>query len=726
VLRATSWLQRAVLVVALLLPPLLAGWFASYQRAQVLDQARRSASRSVVALEQHAANVLDTHSLILRQLDGLTRGKSWEQIGQDAQLKQTISDLVSEFPQLSAIGMADASGRVWLDSSDRQAPAMSVADRDYFIAQKDRRSAGLFVSEASTGRASGRRQFSISIPRSSSSGGFDGAIFTAVPLEHFTSFWQQFAPSGGHLIPLLRSDAALIVRYPVLDSPQRLNPNGPFMRHLRQSPRGLYTAVSEVDGIERTNAYSEIKSYPLYISFSVETRLVLRQWREDVLRVSGLALLGALTLGALWLAVVRQSHQQRVSAVRWRAIAADLEREVGRREQAEEAMRQGRKMEAIGQLAGGIAHDFNNLLAGIMGNLQLLRMRLERGHTQDLARYVEAAETIADKARAMTQRLLAFARRQTLAAAPVDVKERIGSMQDLIARSVGPAIRVATVFASQPCITLCDPNQLDSALLNLAINARDAMPGGGQLTILAERKSVDAAQSAAIGLPAADYVAISMKDTGEGMPPEVIQRAFEPFFTTKPIGQGTGLGLSMVYGFVTQSGGQVKIDSAPGTGTAVTIYLPVHEAGMPPAQAGGVEASSPRPNGRSFILLVDDEESVRAPLAEMLSELGYEVGQAADAAAALQVLDSRQRVDLLVTDVGLPGAMNGRQLADAGRAQRPGLKVMFITGYADRAASFGSLPEGMDIMTKPFGLEDFGRKVSALTETQCNELPGAG
>ncbi|MDB5964092.1 MAG: histidine kinase, partial [Polaromonas sp.] len=313
--------------------------------------------------------------------------------------------------------------------------------------------------------------------------------------------------------------------------------------------------------------------------------------------------------------------------------------------------------------------------------------------------------------------LLAFSRRQTLAPAPLDVKAQIQAMHELITRTVGPSIRVSIVFAAQPCIALCDPNQFDSALLNLAINARDAMPDGGELTITAMRTSLDAMQAEALQLPAGRaYVVASIKDSGVGMTAKVIERAFEPFFTTKPSGQGTGLGLSMVYGFVTQSGGQVKITSQPGVGTEVSIYLPAYEGEMasstPALRAGDTSPSK----GKICILLVDDEVMVRETLAEVLGDQGYRVIQAGDGAQGLDVLKSIERVDLLISDVGLPGHMNGRQLADAGRKLRPGLKVLFITGYADKAASAeGLAAEDMQVMIKPFGLDEFELKVSAMT-----------
>ena len=712
-------LQRVWLALALTLPLMLAAWYCWQQRVQALQEANRAAARSVVALEQHTANMLDVHTLILRQLGDLTLGKSGTEINGDARLGETVTSLTRDFPQVSVVGMADADGRVWLNSIQSATKSASIADRDYFLVHKNGASQGLYISEAFTGRLNGERQFSLSLRRVTASGDFDGIIYATVLLKYLTQFWEQFTPLAGHLIPLVRSDGAVIARYPSPDTTARLNPQGPLMTQLRQSPRGLYTGVSPVDGIERINAYSQVKSYPLYIGFSVETAFVLREWWDESMIAASLAFVLALTLAALWLAVVRQSHEQRVSATRWQAIAEDLKVAIGRRKDAEEAMRQSQKMEAVGQMAGGIAHDFNNFLAALVNNLQLIRLKLDKGRIDELFRYVAAAESVASKATTMTRQLLAFSRRQTLAPAPLDVKERIEAMHELIAQTAGPSICVRTELTQDLCKTLCDPHQLDSALLNLAINARDAMPGGGDLTITAARTHLTAVQAAALQLPADPaYVLVRVKDSGAGMTLQTIERAFEPFFTTKPTGQGTGLGLSMVYGFVTQSGGQIKINSQPGAGTEVAIYLPAYEGEMPSSTSTqALKTSNTSPLIREvWILLVDDQSMVREPLVEVLAGLGYRVIQAGDGAQGLKILNSTQQVDLLISDVGLPGHMNGQQLADAGRKLRPELKVLFITGYADKFTSAGGLAgQEMEVMIKPFGLDEFECKVSDMT-----------
>ncbi len=390
--------------------------------------------------------------------------------------------------------------------------------------------------------------------------------------------------------------------------------------------------------------------------------------------------------------------------------------EITERRAAEEQLRQSQKMEALGHLTGGIAHDFNNLLTGITGSLDLIRRRLDAGRTDDLARFMEAATTSAQRAAALTHRLLAFARRQSLDTRPTDVNALVICLEDMLHRTLGESVALETTLRADVWPALTDANQLESALLNLVINARDAMPNAGSLTI--ETKNADLDDAYALGnadVTAGEYVEIAVSDTGSGMPPDVVAQAFDPFFTTKPIGQGTGLGLSMIYGFVKQSGGHVRIYSEVGRGTTVKLYLrraPVSDATV---AASGQDEDAPRGQGET-VLVVEDDETVRLLVTEVLTELGYQFVEAAEARAAIAVLESAQQVDLLVTDVGLP-AMNGRQLAEIARQLRPGLRVLFITGYAEKAAVRGGFLEpGMEMMSKPFDLEALGLKIRQLLE----------
>ncbi|WP_343525698.1 PAS domain-containing protein [Sphingomonas sp.] len=407
----------------------------------------------------------------------------------------------------------------------------------------------------------------------------------------------------------------------------------------------------------------------------------------------------------------RALEAERDSAIaELRALTDQLEQRVADRTaelmRAEEALRQSQKMEAVGQLTGGLAHDFNNLLAGISGSLELMAMRLAQGRAADIDRYMDAAQGATRRAAALTHRLLAFSRRQTLAPRPTDIVALVAGMADLIRRTVGPGITLETHGADDLWAVLVDAPQLENALLNLCINARDAMPDGGRITIEMVNRRLEGDLARFDGIPDGEYLALCVTDTGTGMTPDVIEKAFDPFFTTKPLGQGTGLGLSMIYGFAKQSGGQVRIRSTPGEGTTVYLYLPRHHG--PVDQDAPVRAAAPdSPSGAGeTVLVVDDEATVRLMIVDVLRDMGYQVVEAADSAAGLAMLRSDRRIDLLVTDVGLPGGMNGRQMAEAGREVRPGLNVMFITGYAENAVlNSGHLSPGMRLLTKPFTVD---------------------
>jgi len=392
-------------------------------------------------------------------------------------------------------------------------------------------------------------------------------------------------------------------------------------------------------------------------------------------------------------------------------------RDVTQRKLLEEQLRQSQKMEAVGQLTGGIAHDFNNLLTGIVGSLDLLQTRMAQGRLDHLERYIKAATTSANRAAALTHRLLAFARRQPLDPRPVDVNRLVMSMEELLRRTTSEAIELRISTSDALPLTLCDPNQLESAILNLAINARDAMPEGGTLLIETGVSRLDGAYAAVQqDVAQGQYVIVCVSDTGTGMTPDVLAQAFDPFFTTKPIGEGTGLGLSMVYGFAKQSEGHVQIDSKIGQGTAVRIYLPAYQGDLAETDATPGLREAHRAEAGESVLVVEDEPVVRSLILEVLADLGYKALEAVDGPSGLRILESKQRIDLLVTDVGLPG-LNGRQLADHARVARPDLKVLFITGYAEQAAmASGFLGSGMEMITKPFAIEDLAARIREMIQ----------
>ncbi|MCQ8241861.1 PAS domain-containing protein [Rhizosaccharibacter radicis] len=428
------------------------------------------------------------------------------------------------------------------------------------------------------------------------------------------------------------------------------------------------------------------------------------------------------------LALVREvAERTRIAVERRRVeqalrhLTTSLEAQVGQRTRellsTEEQLRQSQKMEAVGQLTGGIAHDFNNLLTGVIGALELLERNIERGRLSEAPRFIAAAQGGAQRAAALTHRLLAFSRRQTLDPRPTDVNRLVEGMEELIRRTTGPGVDLVVRPAPALWPALVDPNQLENALLNLCINARDAMPDGGRIAVETAPEAVGESDAAARGVRPGEYVRLRVSDTGTGMTPEVMANAFDPFFTTKPLGQGTGLGLSMIYGFARQSGGHVRILSEVGQGTTMEILLPR----MPDAANVAVEeALLVAPAGMSGgerVLVVDDEAAVRMLVCEVLDELGYRTIEAADGASGLALLQADERIDLLITDVGLPGGMNGRQMADAARVARPHLRVLFITGYAEGAVlADGHLDPGTEVLTKPFSLDALTSRVRSMVE----------
>jgi PAS domain S-box-containing protein len=414
---------------------------------------------------------------------------------------------------------------------------------------------------------------------------------------------------------------------------------------------------------------------------------------------------------------LNETLEERVAARTQQLAEANqrLQNEMFERERAEEALRHAQKMEALGQLTGGIAHDFNNMLTGIIGSLDLMQRYIADGRAAEVGRFTEAAVSSANRAAALTHRLLAFSRRQSLDRRPLNANDLIHSLEDLLSRTKGDHIDLKLQLADDVWPVSTDVSQLENALLNLVINARDAMPDGGELRIETANVYLDSSDINTLEpVKAGDYLMIAVSDNGTGMTPSVLAKAFEPFFTTKPIGQGTGLGLSMIYGFAQQSGGHVSLFSLPDQGTSVRLYLPRLHAAEPENVLMPVTSEAPAAIAGETVVLVEDDPAVRMLVLDLLNELGYHAHEAEDAKTALPLLESDLRVDLLVTDVGLPG-MNGRQLAEIARQHRPELKVLFMTAYAEKAAERqGFLEEGMDMVAKPFSIDLLANKIRAM------------
>lgn len=418
---------------------------------------------------------------------------------------------------------------------------------------------------------------------------------------------------------------------------------------------------------------------------------------------------------------LNETLEERV-AERTQALAEanlQLQQEMVERERAEDALRHAQKMEAVGQLTGGIAHDFNNMLTGIIGSLDLMKRYIAAGRSAEVGRFTDAAVSSAQRAAALTHRLLAFSRRQSLDRQPLDPNHLVSSLEELFRRTKGAHIDLNVVLGANIWAVNTDASQLESALLNLIINARDAMPQGGQLTVRTLNSYLDGSDISTLEpVKAGDYVMFEVSDNGAGMTPQVLAKAFDPFFTTKPIGQGTGLGLSMIYGFAQQSGGHVTLDSESGNGTCVRLFLPRHHSPQIQPRPASSSVDAPCAIEGECVLLVEDDPAVRMLVLNVLDELGYTAHQAPDAKTALALLESSLRIDLLVTDVGLPG-MNGRQLAEIARQHRPGLNVLFMTGYAETAAERqGFLEQGMDMIGKPFSVEQLATMIRGMIPTK--------
>jgi PAS domain S-box-containing protein len=476
-----------------------------------------------------------------------------------------------------------------------------------------------------------------------------------------------------------------------------------------------WSAMVHPEDVERVAAVwaDSLRSHKPY-----ETEFRLRRrdgaWRWHLVRALPLDADGG---GVRWIGTNTDIDDQKVAQAGLAKLNAELEQRVEERalalKDAEARLRQSQKMEALGQLTGGIAHDFNNLLQGITGSLEIVKRRLAAGRADDIDRFMNSATSSAQRAASLIHRLLAFSRRQSLDTKPLDVNALVASTEDLLRRTLGEDIALNVVLASDAWPALSDENQLESAILNLAINARDAMPDGGKLTLETANMAVDAKHAAAHeGLAPGDYVTVSVTDTGSGMTPDILAKAFDPFFTTKPIGQGTGLGLSMIYGFLQQTGGYVRIESEPGDGTAVRLYLPRHHAGLAVEPAG---AFTDLPQGAGeVVLVVEDDNVVRLLALDVLGELGYSTLEAADGLLALPILQSAARIDLLITDVGLPG-MNGRQVAEVARQHRPDLKILFMTGYAEKATQRSEfLAPGMELIAKPFTIDELAVRIQDI------------
>ncbi len=708
-----------VLLVGSVAGPLLLLVLASWQDYRRLNrEAEQSVAKTVDILHEHAIKVLETVELALGRIDEHVAGMGWDEIATSEPLHLYLKKLDQGLPQTTAIWLIDPEGRGRNGSIFFPAPPTSVVgDRDYFVALK-REDAGTSIGQAFPGRSQPNRLFfNVARRRGSADGRFDGVIVISLSPEYFAGVYRTMVAGPDDAIALLRSDGAVLARGPQpLAQPFVTNLQSGDMRAITTADAGIFTAVSQLDGVERLTGYRKLANYPIYAAYGMARSTITEQFYRDIAIYALIAVAAALALFLVSRLAVRRSEYEQLALARWRETATGLRQEIVRRQSVEETLRQAQKMEAIGQLTGGIAHDFNNLLTIIMGNIERLQRRLP---PDDEATHRLAAAALggANRAATLTQRLLAFSRRQPLEPTSLDVNRLIAEMSELLHRTLGERITIEIVLAAGAWRAFADAHQLENAVLNLVLNARDAMPKGGNLTIEIANVHLDddyAAQNAEI--EPGQYVMLAVTDTGSGMSEEVAAKVFEPFFTTKEVGRGSGLGLSMVYGFARQSKGQVKIYSELGHGTTVRLYLP-----RAPAEAGRMEtgampaAAATAETGGVTILVVEDDDAVRRHAFEVLGELGYRVLEAGEAETALRLIDDERTIALLFTDIGLPGELNGRNLADEAKRRRPGLKVLFTSGYTRNAIIHnGVLDPGVDLIVKPFTVDALAAKIARV------------
>ena len=707
---------RGVVVAAVLLPLAVFVAAASLSYQAHFAEARDRLVHSLDVIHEHAVKVFETHELVASQVNALLLGLSDAEVrAQEAALHARLKAIVQRLAQIEDIWVVDADGHPLVAANFLPVPRdLDLSDRGYFRVHRDGTvpAGSTYVSELLRGRANPNTTFfQLSTRRETAGtqpGDFAGVTAVSIQPAYFRGFYAQFAADGFDSITLIRSDGNILARHARQGRDLAAIPAGNqlFAAIAERPVRGAFEAASPFDAVDRIIAYRQLPNYGVYVTVGMDRSRVLRKWIATMVGHLVFGLPATIAMVGLTLIALRHTRREAVAL-------AQLQAETSRRHAIEDQLRQAQKMEALGRLTGGVAHDFNNLLTIVIGSLDMLLRRWERPEPR-LAKLAGNALDGAHRAAALTSRLLAFARRQPLDPKPTNVNTLVGSTSELFRRTLGESVHIETVLAGGLWPTFVDPNQLEAALLNIAVNARDAMPEGGRLTIETGNAHLDDAYAAMHSeVRAGQYVLIAVSDSGVGMARDVLANAFEPFFTTKPAGQGTGLGLSQVYGFSKQSGGHVKIYSEPGQGTTIKLYLPRHFGASEPAEPAPAPYRPPADDTKA-ILVVEDEADVRHFAVETLRDLGYRVIEAGDATEALSLLDGDAGVALLLTDVVMPG-INGRKLADEAVRRRPELQVLYMTGYTSNAIVHnGVLDPGVSLITKPFTTAQLAAKIEQV------------
>jgi two-component system NtrC family sensor kinase len=731
-----EWPLRWLLAATIVLPLIGFAVAAIISYRGHMADARDRLERTLNSVHEHALKVFETIELTARYLDEMLSDVSDRDIrAAESIFHARLKGVIDTLPQLADVWIIDREGHPVVAGTVFPMPPLNLADREYFQVHRENLVQGPFIGEVVRARATNAqgqpRFFTLSRRRGAPNGGFAGVTTISISPDYFTDYYSRLPPPA--IAALVRDDGAILARHPeVSNEVARVPADGAFMQAKRHSPeRGSFDVVaSPFDGAERLYVYRKVPRHGVYVVTGIDKAAITGMWLDDLSRHLIFGIPATLAMFGLGVVALRRTRREA-------AAYQQLRQETERREITEQALRQAQKMEAVGRLTGGIAHDFNNLLTAILGNIDLALRRL-KGETEAddrIVRSLSAARRASERAASLVGRLLAFSRQHPLEVKSVDVNRLVQGMSELLRQTLGETVKVETVLAGGMWKSAVDPNQLENAILNLAVNSRDAMPDGGRLTLETANASLDEVYAAEAGgdFAPGQYAMVAVSDTGTGMSNDVIERAIEPFFTTKPTGAGSGLGLSMVYGFVKQSGGHFRIYSEPGEGTSVKLYFPrlTDASAVPDWPTEAVRSDdAPRSLQHETILLVEDDEQVNRFACEALRDRGYRVLPAPDGETALRLLDGEPSVDLLFTDVVLPGGMNGRQLADEVRRRRPAVKVLYATGYTRNAIIHqGRLDSDVDLLSKPFTADALTRKVRQILDggssrVRANEAAG--
>ncbi len=693
-----------MMVASVVLPLVLFGFAAWLNYRHEEEVADDRIERSLDILHEHTLKVFQTVEGAIAEVNEIVRGMPDDAIRADQpRLHERMKRIVEVLPQLRAIFLIDGDGRPLASSQLVQVPADLRSRERSFFNVHIAGDVGTFVSEVVEPRLAifGTPFFVLSRRRPSDDGTFNGVIAVAVVPQYFEEFYALIGRSPGELYALIRADGKFLARYP--QPPDRLRAVGPGLEAAvaEGRERAIRTGRSQIDGAERRVGYRQLEGFPVYAIAGIETSAIRGDW---ISTMAGHLIFGVpATLFILLILAMALRRTRRLHA------------EAERREAAEAALRQAQRLEAIGHLTGGVAHDFNNLLMIVSGSAERLRRDLT---SEKHRRLLDMIMNATSRGESLTRQLLAFSRRQMLTPAVIDLTQRLPELKDMLTRSLRDDITTEVLVPDESCAVKVDPSELELALLNLAVNARDAMPNGGTLTITVKPVVLEGSATAE-GL-SGDFVAIGVADTGSGIAPEILHHVFEPFFTTKEVGKGTGLGLSQVYGFAKQSGGTATVISTVGRGTAITIYLPRTQEVPAPSTAPMKAEAAPRRAGT--VLVVEDSPEVAEVATAYFQQLGYMVKQVASGNEALELLAKDAKIDLVFSDILMPGGMNGLELGHAIRRRDAAMPVLLATGYSDSARD--AVEQGFIVLQKPFDLAALEQALREAHTPKVESAPG--